>query len=257
VKAKVEKAAAMNKPSPSFGDRVWREVLSWFWVAFAFFLLEGTVLQARVIPSGSMENTVLIGDHLIVSELGYDAGIPFTQHHIRLWRDPGRQQIIVLRSVQPGSSDLIKRVIGIPGDHIRIVDGQVYVNGDSLSEPYAQHLPGARALPSENFPSQNYQMAYSETPDGAAQLAKQIVNDELVVPSNEYFVMGDNRDNSYDSRFWGFVPRENIIGTPVIIYMSIDAPEEAWEPVRARFTTYLNAAIHPRDVRWNRLFHTF
>ena len=109
-------------------DRVKREVISWFWVILAFLFIEGTLVQARVIPSGSMENTVLIGDHLIVSRIGYDAGIPFTPYHVPLWRNPKRQQIIVFRAPLPeqGYPDFIKRCIGVPGDHIKIIAGQVY-----------------------------------------------------------------------------------------------------------------------------------
>jgi len=214
------------------GDRVRREVLSWVWVILAFLFIEGTLVQARVIPSGSMERTVLIGDHLIVSRFGYDAGIPFTDYHVPLWRSPKRQQIIVFRAPLPeqGFPDFIKRCIGLPGDTLEIKQGVVYVNGKALDEPYRNQPPN----PNENRPA-------------------------ITVPPDSYFMMGDNRENSYDSRYWGFVPRANIIGTPVVIYMSIDAPEEVWEPghIGERFGTYLAALIHPQEVRWRRLFHIF
>ncbi|MGA8144404.1 MAG: signal peptidase I [Candidatus Acidiferrales bacterium] len=218
------------KHADTVGDRVWREVLSWVWVILAFLVIEGGLVQARVIPSGSMERTVLIGDHLIVSRIGYDIGIPFTDFHEPLWRDPKRQQIIVFRAPLPGNPDFIKRTIGLPGDTIEIMQGVVYINGKALDEPYRNQPPNLM----ENRAA-------------------------ITVPANSYFMMGDNRENSYDSRYWGFVPRANIIGTPVVIYMSIDAPEEVWEPghVGERFETYFNALIHPREVRWRRLFHTF
>jgi signal peptidase I len=218
------------KQTDTVGDRVWREVLSWVWVILAFLVIEGGLVQARVIPSGSMERTVLIGDHLIVSRIGYDMGIPFTDFHVPLWRDPQRQQIIVFRAPLPGNPDFIKRTIGLPGDTVEIKQGVVYINGNALDEPYRNQPPN----PMENRAA-------------------------ITVPPNSYFMMGDNRENSYDSRYWGFVPRANIIGTPVIIYMSIDAPEEVWEPghVGERFETYFNALIHPREVRWRRLFHVF
>src|ERR1700727_2190888 len=133
----VEQAIETPAPAPATtSDKVWREVVSWFWVIMAFLFIEGTLVQARVIPSGSMENTVLIGDHLIVSRIGYDAGIPFTPWHVPLWRNPKRQQIIVFRAPLPdqGYPDFIKRVVGVPGDHIKIVDGNVSVNGQQLVE---------------------------------------------------------------------------------------------------------------------------
>jgi signal peptidase I len=212
------------------GEKVKRELISWFWVILAFMLIEGTMVQARVIPSGSMENTVLIGDHLIVSRIGYDAGVPFTGWHVPLWREPKRQQVIVFRAPLAGSPDFIKRLIGLPGDTLDIRQGVVYINGVALPEPYRNGPPN----PSDNYAA-------------------------IQVPPGKYFMMGDNRDNSYDSRYWGFVPRENIIGTPLIIYMSIDAPEDVWEPghIGDRFATYLKAIIHPHDVRWKRLFSTF
>jgi signal peptidase I len=231
VSAKAE-AVAVPKQTNTTKERIWREVVSWFWVIVAFFFIEGTLVQARVIPSGSMENTVLIGDHLIVSRIGYDAGIPFTDIHVPLWRNPKRQQIIVFRAPLPqeGNPDFIKRVIGTPGDTLEIRAGAVYINGKALDEPYRRSPPNA----------EEYRGPWH-------------------VPANEYFVMGDNRENSYDSRYWGFVPRANIIGAPVMIYMSIDAPEEVWDPghVPERFETYLKVFIHPGEVRWRRLFHTF
>lgn len=244
-------------------DRVWREVLSWFWVILAFFFIEGTLVQARVIPSGSMENTVLIGDHLIVSRIGYSAGVPFTAMSVPLWRKPQRQQIIVFRAPLPqeGYPDFIKRVIGVPGDHIKVTDGRVSVNGVALTEPYVLRQSGVVGLPMDNFPPANDSFAADSqmTSTWAADLPQHVQNNELVVPSNEYFVMGDNRDNSFDSRYWGFVPRANIIGEPVTIYMSIQAPEEVWDPghITDRFLTYLKVFIDPGEVRWKRLFHTF
>jgi signal peptidase I len=251
-----KKALALEK-----NGRVWTEIISWMWVIAAFVLIEGGVAQARVIPSGSMENTVLIGDHIIVSRLGYDAGIPFTNYHVPLWREPKRQQIVVFRAPLPdqGFPDLIKRCIGVPGDHIRIVAGQVYVNGQAIDDPHALHRTGAAYLPWENFPEEGSEMHFPDVPEWGAEMAKHTVNGDLVVPPRHYFMMGDNRDNSNDSRFWGFVPRENVIGTPAFIYMSIDAPEDAWEPAHAgnRFAAYLSALIHPSEIRWHRLFHTF
>jgi signal peptidase I len=229
---KAEAAVRLEKPvvKSELSERVKRELISWFWVILAFLLIEGTLVQARVIPSGSMEKTVLIGDHLIVSRIGYDAGIPFTNWHVPLWRDPKRQQVIVFRAPLAGSPDFIKRVIGLPGDELEIRAGIVYINGKPLSEPYRFDPPN----PGEFRPL-------------------------LKVPPREYFVMGDNRENSYDSRFWGFVPRENIVGAPLMIYMSIAAPEEVWEPghIGERFATYINALVHPSEVRWKRLFSTF
>jgi signal peptidase I len=266
VKADVEDALAQPKnpeQQDTAGDRIKQEVISWVWVILAFLFIEGTLVQARVIPSGSMENTVLIGDHLIVSRIAYDAGIPFTPWHEPLWRNPKGQQIIVFRAPLPeeGYPDFIKRCIGVPGDHIKIIAGQVYVNDVALKEPYALRVLGAVDVPGENFPPAPDDLEWRGRmrPQWAAEISSHIVNGELVVPPGDYFMMGDNRDNSYDSRFWGFVPRQNIIGTPLIIYMSIDAPEEVWEPghIAERFETYLRAFIHPGEVRWRRLFHIF
>ncbi len=212
--------------------KIQREIIAWFWVGLVFLLINGTIGQARVIPSGSMENTLLIGDHLIMSRVGYDAGVPFTNWHVPLWRNPKRQQVVIFRPpFAPETPDYVKRVIGLPGDTLDIHDGAVWVNGKKLVEKYTTGL---------TEPYGEMRMPYK-------------------VPSDCYFVMGDNRGNSYDSRFWGCVPRKDIIGTPVIIYMSLDVSPEAWEPgqIRERFFAYANALLHPGIVRWKRIFRTF
>ncbi len=220
--------------------RVKSEAIAWFWVILAFLLINGTLGQARVIPSGSMENTLLIGDHLIMSRIGYDAGIPFTNIHVPLWRNPKRQQIIIFKPpFDPSQPDYVKRVIGLPGDTVDIRDGSVWINGQRLQE--------------------NYTLGLSEpAPAGQAPIGYEVTKFPYRVPQDCYFAMGDNRGNSYDSRFWGCVPRKDILGTPVIIYMSLDAPRDAWNgDIVARFEAYLNAIIHPGTVRWRRLFHVF
>jgi signal peptidase I len=236
LKAKDEgKAAAVP-----MSVRVKSEAIAWFWVILAFMLINGTLGQARVIPSGSMENTLLIGDHLIMSRIGYDAGIPFTNLHVPLWRNPKRQQIIIFKPpFDPTQPDYVKRVIGLPGDVVDIHGGAVWINGRKLQENYTIG-PTEPASP------------------GTAPRGYEDIKLPYRVPEDCYFAMGDNRGNSFDSRFWGCVPRKEILGTPVIIYMSLDAPRDAWNgDIVARFEAYANAVIHPGTVRWRRLFHVF
>jgi signal peptidase I len=216
--------------------RIQSEVIAWFWVGLAFLLINGTIGQARVIPSGSMENTLLIGDHLIMSRIGYDAGVPFTGWHMPLWRNPKRQQIVIFKPpYNPTLPDYVKRVIGLPGDIVDIHDGSVWIDGKRLVEPYT--------------------LGKTESPDPSASSIKL----PYKVPENCYFVMGDNRGNSLDSRYWGCMPRKNLIGTPVMIYMSLDASPGAWDTgqVLQRFLAYANALVHPSSVRWRRLFRLF
>jgi signal peptidase I len=235
---KTKNGAAAKEAEASMSSKVKSEIIAWFWVILAFMLINGTLGQARVIPSGSMENTLLIGDHLIMSRVGYDAGIPFTNIHVALWREPKRQQIIIFKPpFDPAQPDYVKRVIGLPGETVDVHDGGVYINGKRLQE--------------------NYTLGRSEPP-GRSQLIAPFTGLPFKVPNNCYFVMGDNRENSLDSRYWGCVPRNDILGTPVLIYMSLDAPRDAWNgDIAARFLAYGNALIHPGTVRWRRLFHVF
>ena len=224
-------------------QKIRREIFAWFWVGLIFLLINGAVGQARVIPSGSMENTLLIGDHLIMSRLGYDAGIPFTSVHVPLWRNPKRQQIVIFRPVIRGeSSDVIKRVIGLPGETVDVRDGGVWINGTRLNENYTLG-PSNRADPAQ----------YLAGFEGKSEVFP------YTVPDKCYFVMGDNRGNSLDSRYVGCIPRDHIVGTPVMIYMSLEGPSNAWETgdVTARASAYFGALIHPSEIRWRRLFHIF
>jgi signal peptidase I len=231
---KAEKVQAKPQEKLTMEQKVRREVIAWFWVGLVFLLINGAIGQARVIPSGSMENTLLIGDHLIMSRIGYDAGIPFTSLHLPLWRNPKHQQIIIFKPpFDPTQPDYVKRAIGLPGDTIDIHDNAVWINGQRLLEPYTLGK-------TERIETSDIKMPYK-------------------VPDDCYFAMGDNRQNSYDSRFWGCVPRNDIIGTPVLIYMSLDAGEDPWKPgkIGERFLAYMNGIIHPSTVRWRRLFHIF
>src|SRR5215813_5726794 len=111
------KASRKNEPQLTMEQKVRREIVAWFWVGLVFLLINGAIGQARVIPSGSMENTLLIGDHLIMSRVGYDAGIPFTGLHVPLWRNPKRQQVVIFKPpFAPDTPDYVKRVIGLPGE---------------------------------------------------------------------------------------------------------------------------------------------
>jgi signal peptidase I len=239
VKAKKAKVAPGKV---SVEQAIRREILAWFWVALMFLMVNGAVGQARVIPSGSMQDTLLVGDHLIMSRIGYDAGIPFTNFHLPLWRNPKRQQIVIFRPVIHGeSSDVIKRVIGLPGETVDVRGGGVWINGSRLAEKYTV----GRSEPAD--PAQ-YRAGFA----GKTNVFP------YTVPANCYFVMGDNRENSLDSRYVGCIPRGNIIGTPVMIYMSIDAPN-GWESGEAkeRALAYLSALVHPSEIRWRRLFRIF
>ena len=158
------------------------------------------VVQAFKIPSGSMLNTLLIGDHLLVNKFLYGVKLPFVGTTIVPVSDPEFQDIIVFKYPQDPSKDFIKRIIGLPGDRIEIRNKDVYRNGEKLSEPYVRHsMPGMVAGPRDNMAA-------------------------LTVPEGKYFVMGDNRDESLDSRFWGFVDRTAILGRAWVIYWSWDGP---------------------------------
>jgi len=161
------------------------------------------VVQAFTIPSGSMMDTLLVGDYILVNKFLYGAEMPFTAWHMPGLRTPRRGDIIVFKYPQDERRDFIKRIIGTPGDRIQIRGRQVYVNGTSLVEPYTKFADAGRST----------QDAYCGYAYGC---------EPTLVPPDSYFVMGDNRDNSQDSRYWGFVRRDKIKGKAFLIYWSWD-----------------------------------
>ena len=163
------------------------------------------VVQAFTIPSGSMMDTLLVGDYILVNKFLYGPELPFTEQRVPGLRDPRRGDIIVFKYPQDEKRDFIKRIIGTPGDTVQVRGPQVFVNGEPLREPYVKRSDGP--LPSTGQTYCGY--AYGCEP--------------TVVPTNAYFVMGDNRDNSQDSRYWGFVRREKIKGKAFLIYWSWDS----------------------------------
>jgi signal peptidase I len=192
------------------------------WSLNILILLFGTttLVQAFIVPTPSMDTTVMVGDHLLVDKLSYAPAGSFSRFFLP-YTDPKRGDVIVFRYPMDISQNYVKRVMGVPGDRIKVVDKVVYLNGKPLVEPYAQHVFPNLEPYRDNFPSEPRGPVYDRARD---MLAEHVQNGELVVPPDNYFAMGDNRDNSLDSRYWGFVPRENIIGKPLLIFWSYDAP---------------------------------
>jgi signal peptidase I len=194
------------------------------WTVTLLMLLFGwtAILQAYVIPTGSMEDNLLIGDHLLVDKLSYAPPGSFSRHFLP-YTEVRRGDIIVFRYPLNLRENYVKRVIGIPGDRLRIENKQVHLNGKPINEPYKYHKTDYIDSYRDNFPSQpNLPLP----PEALEMLETSVKDGELVIPPGKYFAMGDNRDNSADSRYWGFVSRDHIVGKPWVIYWSYDAPTD-------------------------------
>ena len=202
------------------------------------------------IPSGSMEPTLLIGDFLLV-----DKQTP-TNTPLLPSANIHRGDVIVFHYPVDPSMHLVKRVVGIPGDHIRLRGGHVLVNGLALTEPYAIYRPAGRDNFRDNFP--RLQSADPEIDSRWwVRMRKLVDNGELIVPDGNYFVLGDNRNDSEDSRYWGFVPAENIVGRPLLVYFSLRQSTDdndlfalPHSPQPAAASTGLLDGL--RFARWNR-----
>jgi len=229
------------------------------WAVTILLLLFGTATLAQpfVIPTGSMEDTLLVGDHLLVDKLAYAPAGPISKHLLP-YQEPKHGDIIVFRYPADVSQTLVKRLIGMPGDRLKIADGGVYRNGIRLNEPYAYHKYGYDPT-FDNFPNPCCRPVKEDAAQRAQQemLERDVTAGEVVVPSQMYFAMGDNRDNSSDSRYWGFVPRDNIIGKPFLIYWSYRASTEdlTGASVRSLFTHAVDLGEHFfTRTRWERTF---
>ena len=215
-------AVEQPQPKEQQGDSPRNTIAEWTVTILLLLFGTTTLVQAFVIPTGSMEDTLLIGDHLLVDKLAYAPAGGLSKFILPY--DPiKRGDIIVFRYPVDIRLTFVKRVIGVPGDRIRIENKQVYRNGHKLEEPYKYHKTEYFDSYRDNFPSEPNTRVYEPAQD---MLQKHVTTGEVVVPPNSYFAMGDNRDASLDSRYWGFVPRGNIIGKPLIIYWSYDAPTE-------------------------------
>lgn len=229
-------------------------VARWLWdwtksifIAFLLFILiRAFVVEAFQIPTASMENTLLVGDFLLVNKMVYGAEIPGMDLHLPAFAEPQRGDIVVFEppaeSGQPTRTNYVKRVVGVPGDTLSMVSGRLYVNGRPAEEPYVKNGVRSRDLRSADFDWQRSHLAqhgrrvrpYRPTRDNWGP---------IVVPPDSYFVMGDNRDNSQDSRYWGYVPAEAIKGKPLLIYYSYDRRK-------------LSDVPWLTEIRWDRLFTT-
>jgi signal peptidase I len=223
-------------------------ISEWAITILLLVFLTTALVQAFVIPTGSMEDTLLVGDHLLVDKMAYSpSGV--VSRHILPMREPQQGDIIVFRYPIDIKQTFVKRVIGVPGDHIRIVDKQVFRNGVKLNEPYAYHKTDYVQGYRDNFPSEPE--THLEAP-AVTMLQNNVMHGELVVPPGVYFAMGDNRDFSFDSRYWGFVPRDNIIGKPLMIYWSYAEPtDELTDQSLTRHLFDVTTHFFTR-TRWNR-----
>ena len=239
-----------NEPA-SAAAGPWRRTLAEWALTLVLYLFVTTcVVQGYVIPTGSMEDTLLVGDHLLVDKLSYAPPDPWLGALLP-YQEIQRGDVIVFRYPLDLSEAYVKRVVAVPGDRLRIEDKQVYLNGRAIEEPYKVHKTAYIDSYRDNFPS--------EPNTVIAARALQMLRDharggELVVPPESYFAMGDNRDLSSDSRYWGFVPRENIIGKPLLVYWSYDAPtEQLLKPLS--FEHAADVALHFFSrTRWARSF---
>jgi len=212
-------------------------------------------LQAFEIPSSSMENTLLIGDHVFVDRIRFAPQTNWLGPVVP-YRQIKRGDIVVFLHPDPRQAGtyVVKRIIGIPGDHLRLKDGVVYRNGEKLNEPYVIHTLGNYDPYRDEFPSVTPEMA-TVIPDWRLTMRNYIHDGELVVPPGRFFAMGDNRDVSYDSRYWGFIPQENVIGRPLFIYWSFETPEDQWQKtsVGDRVAFIGRIVVHFFDeTRWRR-----
>jgi signal peptidase I len=232
--------------------------LGWLWewakvfqIAFALFLVLKTFLvEAYKIPSGSMEHTLLVGDFLLVNKLVYGAEVPFTGQRLPRLRAPARGDVVVFQWPEDPSKNFVKRLVGIPGDTLMMRDGVLYVDGRAVDERYVTHTEPDIDPTFEEFRWQrDYVIRTAVAAPRMSSLGR--LRDPgdhpsrnnwgpLIVPSDSYFVLGDNRDNSLDSRYWGFVPDSLVRGRPMLVYYSY-APDSA------------DRLAWVRAIRWSRL----
>jgi signal peptidase I len=216
-------------------------------IVIALFVIT-FVVQAFQIPSESMENTLLVGDYLLVNKLCY--GGRFFGDDLMPYQKIARGDVVVFHYPVDPQQHFVKRVIGVPGDRLRMVNKTVYINGKALDEPYVRFIEPPNNMFRDNFPRTDIPVFNMEG-KWWLEMRKLVDDGELIIPQGNYFVMGDNRDDSQDSRYWGFVPRENIIGRPLVIYWSVKTLDADSPTGKAYRFAYGLTHIF-RNTRWNR-----
>ena len=256
----VSAPAKPEAPPRRSQNGAWETMRSLLVVLIGVFCIRTFIAEATVIPTGSMENTILIGDHVFLNKLLYGPQIPYTSWRIPPLRSVHRGDIIAFRYPVNPSVMFVKRVVAVGGDVVRIVNKKVYLNGRPLKEPYARFMYPSTFPLRDNFPPpvsmiDTLPAAWGLDPAWAREMPHFIRADGLHVPSGCVFAMGDNRDNSLDSRFWGFVPLANIVGEPLFVYWSYDAPTREWTAddlfSRLKFDASILVNFF-RRTRWSR-----
>ncbi len=236
-----------DNPPASPDDPPFREALG-EWIrailvaVLIWLLLRTFLLEAFRIPSASMENTLLVGDFLFVNKAVYGAEVPWIHYRLPAFREPARGDILVFDSVEDPDMKVVKRLIGLPGDTLSMAAGRLYRDGLPVDEPFVRHQDPEKSEPTEGRRKmRSWQLRHYLGADTAAYQPDLQDWGPVVVPPDSLFMMGDNRDLSYDSRFWGPLPRRNVRGTPVLIYYSFRAESRKSLPGL-------------RDIRWDRVF---
>lgn len=242
-------AVAASESEPPEPHRSY--ISEWVITILLFLFAITTLVQNFVIPTGSMEDTLLVGDHVLVDKLAYAPPGPVSKFLLP-YTPIKRGDIIVFRYPVDTKQMFVKRVVGIPGDRIRIENKQLFLNGASVEEPYKFHKSPGIHLYRDIFPSDPASPVDERAID---MLNNHVTKGEVIVPPGQYFAMGDNRDHSLDSRYWGFVPRENIVGKPVLIYWSYEAQGD-WLMRPFLSVEYLKDLSRNllKKTRWSRSF---
>jgi len=246
VSAVRERRAARKAPG------IRKLVQEWAVTILLFLFITTSMVQAYVVPTGSMENNILVGDHMLVDKVGFENGGNNWASYVFPHREVKRGDIIAFRYPEDVRQTYVKRVIGVSGDHIRLENKQVIRNGQKLDEPYVRHSSRGIDDYRDNFP-----MApeFYTTGRGRDMFAGHVQDGEVIVPPDTLFVLGDNRDNSLDSRYWGFVPSNYVTGKPLVIYWSFDAPTSDY--VEWNFRHVEDVALHFfSKTRWDRMLKT-
>ena len=229
---------------------------AWLWewakvfpaAVLLFLIMKTVVVEAYKIPSGSMEHTLMVGDFLLVNKMVYGAEIPFSSQHLPAVRSPKHGDVIVFEWPSDPTRNLVKRLVGLPGDTVAMSNGNLLLNGVMQKEPYVSHTEPGVDPTADEFSWQRSHVALVANAN-LANNTTMVASDyhptrnnwgPLVVPHNSFFVLGDNRDNSYDSRYWGFVPDSLLRGTPLVVYYSYSPDSTVTAPWITR-------------IRWSRL----